>query len=46
MKTRERGGAHDSEPRTLGLVPSEILDFSIDVKPYAPAPALVPELSR
>jgi histidinol-phosphate/aromatic aminotransferase/cobyric acid decarboxylase-like protein len=39
--TRVHGGAHAAELRALALLPEQVLDFSVDVNPYGPAPAVV-----
>lgn len=38
---REHGGARDGELRALGIDPSEIVDFSVNVNPYGPSAAVV-----
>lgn len=38
---REHGGLHDRELRALGIDPSEIIDFSVNVNPYGPSSAMV-----
>ena len=38
---REHGGSRDGELRALGLDPSEIIDFSVNVNPYGPTEAVM-----
>jgi histidinol-phosphate/aromatic aminotransferase/cobyric acid decarboxylase-like protein len=38
---REHGGSRDGELRALGIDPSEIVDFSVNVNPYGPSAAVV-----
>lgn len=38
---REHGGSREDEIRALGIDSSEIVDFSVNVNPYGPSPAVV-----
>lgn len=38
---REHGGSREGELRALGIDPSEIVDFSVNVNPYGPSAAVV-----
>jgi histidinol-phosphate/aromatic aminotransferase/cobyric acid decarboxylase-like protein len=39
--SREHGGSCDGELRALGIDPSEIIDFSVNVNPYGPSATVV-----
>ncbi len=38
---RAHGGSREGELHALGLEPSDVLDFSVNVNPYGPSPAVV-----
>jgi histidinol-phosphate/aromatic aminotransferase/cobyric acid decarboxylase-like protein len=38
---RVHGGPHGPELRALALLPEQVLDFSVNVNPYGPSPAVV-----
>lgn len=40
MSGEAHGGLHPAELRALGLDPAEMLDFSVNVNPYGPAPGV------
>jgi histidinol-phosphate aminotransferase len=39
--SREHGGLHSEELASLGLRASDIIDFSVNVNPYGPSPAVL-----
>jgi histidinol-phosphate/aromatic aminotransferase/cobyric acid decarboxylase-like protein len=45
MSGEAHGGLHPTELRALGLDPAEVLDFSVNVNPYGPAPGVRAELA-
>src|SRR5205823_6635665 len=43
---RSHGGPHHEELERLGLLPEDVLDFSVSTNPYGPAPAVVEAIRR
>jgi histidinol-phosphate/aromatic aminotransferase/cobyric acid decarboxylase-like protein len=43
---RSHGGPHHDELERLGLLPEDLIDFSVSTNPYGPAPAVVEAIRR